>query len=86
MNITKIVKSDEEKICIAIMSIFVMLTIQYFILATFSLFGTVHINLIKNITKMVVSIFILYAFPAVLKRSKIKLIWVYCIAIFIFLF
>lgn len=77
-------KSD-LKISIAIMSSFVILTIQYFILVSFNMLETSYFSKIQLISKLLVGIFFIYALPDVIRRNKIKFILVYFFAITIFL-
>lgn len=78
-------KSDDKKISIALMSSYVVLTIQYFVLISFNLLDTANGSRVQLISKILVGIIFLYALPAVFKGSKIKFIGVYFIAIFVFL-
>lgn len=78
-------KSDDKKISIALMASFVILTIQYLILIYFDLLGTSGATRVQLISKILVGILFLYALPAVLRRSKLKFIGTYFIAIFIFI-
>jgi hypothetical protein len=76
---------DDKKISIALMSSFVVLTIQYFILIYFNLVETNTGSYIRLLSKGLVGLTFIYALPAVLRRSKIKFIGVYFVAMFIFL-
>lgn len=76
---------DDRKISIAIMASFVILTIQYFILIYFNLMSTSIGSSVQLLSKALVGLAYLYALPSVLKRSKIKFIGVYGIAVFVFL-
>lgn len=78
-------KSDDTKISIALMASFVILTIQYLILIYFDLLGTSDAARVQLISKVLVGILFLYALPAVLKRSKLKFIGTYFIAVLIFI-
>lgn len=78
-------KSDDQKISIAIMASFIVLTIQYFLLIYFNLIGTGIGSGIQLFSKIMVGVLFLYALPAVLKRSLGKFIGVYFVAILIFL-
>ena len=78
-------KSDDQKISIAIMASFIVLTIQYFLLIYFNLIGTGIGSGIQLFSKVMVGVLFLYALPAVLKRSLGKFIGVYFVAILIFL-
>lgn len=75
----------DKKISIAIMSSFLVLTLQYLILVVFSLIGTPTGNKVQLISKVIVGLLYLRALPGVLKRSKIKFIVIYFLAILIFL-
>jgi hypothetical protein len=76
----------DKKISIALMASFVILTIQYFILIYFNLIGSSIASSIQLLSKGLVGLAYIYALPEVIKRSKTKLIIVYFIAIFIFVF
>lgn len=76
---------DDKKISMALMSSFVVLTIQYFILIHFNLIETNTGSYIQLLSKGLVGLTFIYALPAVLRRSKIKFIGVYFVALFIFL-
>src|SRR5690554_1590591 len=78
-------EKGDKKISIALMASFVILTIQYFILAYFNLFGTVNASKIQLLSKLIVGVIFLYALPIVWKRSKKKFIIIYFIGIFLFL-
>lgn len=78
-------RSEDKKISIAIMSPFAILVIQYFILIVFNLTGTSLGETVQLISKVLVGVFFLLAFPSVLRRSKLKLTGIYFFAIFIFL-
>jgi len=77
---------DDKKISIALMATFVILTAQYFLLINLNMLGSSDANQIQLISKISVGIAFLVAFPAILRRSKIKLIVTYILAGFIFLF
>jgi hypothetical protein len=76
---------DDKKISIALMSSFVVLTIQYLILIYFNLIETNTGSYIQLLSKGLVGLTFIYALPAVLRRSKIKFIGVYFFALFVFL-
>ncbi len=76
---------DDEKISVALMSVFVVLTIQYFVLVYFDLLDAAAASNIQLASKVIVGTAFLYALPEVLQRSKIKLLVVYYIGIFVFL-
>lgn len=76
---------DDKKISIALMSSFVVLTIQYLILIYFNLIETNTGSYIQLLSKSLVGLTFIYALPAVLRRSKIKFLIVYFVSIFIFL-
>lgn len=61
-------KSDDQKISIAIMASFIVLTIQYFLLIYFNLIGTGIGSGIQLFSKVMVGVLFLYALPAVLKE------------------
>jgi len=76
---------EDKKISIAIMSSFVILTIQYLILITFDLTDTSIGNIIQMTSKALVGIFYFRALSPVWRRNKTKFFGVYYISIFIFL-
>lgn len=76
---------EDKKISIALMSSFVILTIQYFILIYFNLLESGAGSRIQLISKLLVGVAFLFALPPVLKRSKIKAFEVYVLSIFVFL-
>ncbi|MEI4768789.1 O-antigen ligase family protein [Psychrobacillus sp. FJAT-51614] len=78
-------KSDDQKISIAIMASFVVLTIQYFLLINFNLIGTSNGSIVQLLSKILVGVLFLYALPAVLKRSLLKFIGFYFVASLIFI-
>ena len=84
INIT-LEEIEDEKISIALMASFVILTIQYSILIYFNLLETTNALKVQLISKVLVGVIFLYALPAVLKRSKIKFIGTYCIGLIIVL-
>jgi hypothetical protein len=75
---------EDKIISIAIMSSFVVLTLQYLILVYFNLLDTPSGSMVQLTSKVLVGFFYLIALPAVLRRSKIKLLTAYCVSIFIF--
>lgn len=77
-------KSDDKKISMALISSFVILTIQYFILIYFNLLGTSAGARVQLLSKILVGIAFAYALPIVLRRNKIKFMATYFIGIFIF--
>jgi hypothetical protein len=76
---------EDKKISLALMASFVILIIQYFILIYFNLIDSGTGSRIQLISKGLVGVAFLYAFPSVLKRSGIKAIGIYGFSIFIFL-
>lgn len=75
----------DKKISNALMTSFVVLTIQYFVLVYFNLIETSTGSSVQLLSKGLVGLAFLHVLPSVLKRSKIKFIGVYFIAVFIFL-
>lgn len=78
-------ETDDKKISIALMSSFVILTIQYFILISFDLLGTSAAAKVQLLSKILVGIAFAYALPTVLRLNMLKFVATYFIAIFIFL-
>lgn len=76
---------DDKRISIALMSSFVILTIQYLILIYFNLLESSIGSNIQLLSKGLVGIIYIYAFPSTLKRSRIRFIVVNFIALFAFL-
>lgn len=85
INETNKTVSGDKKISVAIMSSFIILTIQYFILTYFNLLGTSNADKIQLLSKIFVGVLYIIAFPVVLKRNKEKFIGVYFVTIFMFL-
>ncbi len=76
---------EDKKISIALMSSFVILTVQYFVLIFFDFIGTSTGAAIQLLSKGLVGLTFVYALIPVLKRNKIRFIAIYFIAIFVFL-
>ncbi|MCP3029528.1 O-antigen ligase family protein [Halobacillus sp. A5] len=76
--------SEDMKISIALMATLVVLTFQYFILVTFNLFETSNASRVQLMSKILVGLLFLYAFPVVLKRNKIKVIIATLLALLLF--
>ncbi|NLY45108.1 MAG: O-antigen ligase family protein [Tissierella sp.] len=76
---------EDKKISMAIMSSFVVLTIQYLILIYFDLIDTSIGEKVQLSSKAIVGLFYLLALPIALKRNKIEFIGIYIFSIFIFL-
>lgn len=74
----------DKRLSLALMTTYVVLTIQYFILLSFDLTDTPIALLIQYISKIIVGAFYLYTFPKAYKRNKLKFLVVYYIATFIF--
>lgn len=74
---------DDAKISTALMSSFVILTIQYCILASFDLLDS-NFLVFQIVSKLLVGLAYLSAFPVVLKRMKVKFVIIYLIAAVIF--
>jgi O-antigen ligase len=76
---------DDKRISISILSPFVVLIIQSFILYYLNLLDTTIGNLVQMASKALVGLFFIYSFPTVMKRSFALLILTYSVSIFIFL-
>lgn len=76
----------DKKISISLMAIFVVLTIQYFILFYFNLMGTPDAERVQLLSKILVGLAYAYALPIIFKRSKLKFVATYFIIFFLFLF
>lgn len=75
----------DKKISIALISTYVILSIQYFILIAFDLLNTSQGDSIQLISKLIVGLAFLYSFPVVFSRKKVKFIVTYVVISFIFL-
>lgn len=75
----------DKKISIALMSPFVILTIQYVLITLLGGIGSKYGVKIQLFSKILVGIIFIYVFPIVIKRNKIRTIVVYLVTIFIFL-
>lgn len=79
----KEVKIDKI-ISIALMSSFVVLTFQFFILISFNLLGTSFASLVQMSSKIIVGLIFAIALPYVLKRKKTLFILIYGCGIVVF--
>ena len=70
----------------ALMIVFVILTLQYFVLAYFNLFGTPYQSTVQAISKLIVGLVYIWALPYVLKRIRMFFLISLWIASIIFLF
>ena len=70
-------KAEDRRISIALMSPYVILTFQYFLIASLNLFGTLWLVRIQFFSKMLVGLIFAYAFPIVWKRQKIRIMGLY---------
>jgi hypothetical protein len=75
----------DMKISIALMSSFVILTIQFLVLILFNLFGNEGALKIQLVSKALVGLVYLFAFPYVMKRSFVNVLIVYSVGIFVFI-
>lgn len=75
----------DKKISVALMSTFVILTIQYLILIYFNLLESNTGSNIQLLSKGLVGLAFIYALPVVFRRSRVKFAIVYFFALFIFL-
>lgn len=75
----------DKKISVALISSFVILTVQYFVLNFFNLLGTTTAPTVQLLSKVLVGLAFLYALPTVLKRRKVEFIGGYFTAVFIFI-
>lgn len=76
---------EDKRISQAIMASFVLLTIQYFLLVYLGLTGTSRGAQLQLVSKAIVGLIYLRAFPIVFKREKFRFVFVYWIAIVTFL-
>lgn len=79
------IEIGDKKISLAIVSSFIVLIIQYFVLITFNILESESASRIQLLSKLLVALIFLYALPTVIKRSQLKLLFVYFIATLIFL-
>lgn len=84
-TVARKLKRDDKRISIAIVSPFVVLTFQYFVLMLFSLSETKIGFILQLASKALVGLAFVYALAPVLKRSKSKLVVIYLLAILIFI-
>lgn len=75
---------DDKRISIAIMSSFIVLILQYFILYYFNIEGTSIGKTIQLLSKIIVGLFFIYSFSIVFKRNRTLFILVYCVSIAVF--
>lgn len=76
---------EDRKISIAVMSSFVVLTAQYFVLVSKNLMGTATGHDIQILSKILVGASFAYALPIVFRRNKKRFIGTYFIWAFVFL-
>lgn len=87
MNIIKRKQlSGDQKISIAVMSSFVVLTFQYLILIYFNLIDTSTGSIIQTFSKLIVGFFYILALPTVLKRNKTFFFCTYLIGVILYIF
>ncbi|NMA61189.1 MAG: hypothetical protein GX956_04815 [Firmicutes bacterium] len=77
---------ETRKVSAAVISPLVVLSFQYFILVSFNLTGTASGARVQFMSKMLVGLIFIYAFPVVWNNNKNKLIGTYFIATLIFVF
>lgn len=82
-NLRKKINND-KRISIAIMSSFIVLIAQYFILYYFNIDDTSMGKIIQLLSKIIVGLFFIYSFPIVFRRNGILFILVYSVSIAIF--
>jgi|LSQX01.2.fsa_nt_gb hypothetical protein len=76
---------NDKRISRALVAPHVVLTMQYLILSSMSLFGTTIGSSIQLSSKVVVGIFFAHALPAVIRRKKTRFIGTYLLWLFVFL-
>lgn len=76
---------EDKKISLSIMSPFVILMMQSFILYYFNMLGTSTGAALQLMSKIIVALLFLYSLSAVLKRSSFLFIFIYSLSIVIFL-
>ncbi len=82
----EITKNGDKRISVALMAPFVILTFQYFILVSLNLIETSSAARVQLVSKLLVAMVFVYAFPVIWKRSKVKLLGTYYLWSFIFFF
>lgn len=85
-NNDEVIKKQDKLICIAIMSVFAVLTIQYFVLYFFSLTESSIGSQMQLLSKAIVGFFFLISLKIVLKRNLFVFVNVYILGIIVFLF
>lgn len=81
-NISKKKFTEDEKISLAILSPFFILSLQYITLVVFNLIGSSYASVFQTITKVSVGLIYLFVLPTVFKRNKLELILTYlCVSI-----
>ncbi len=83
-NIKKQKFTEDEKISLAILSPFFILSLQYLILVLFNLFGSGYASTLQMTAKLLVALVYLFALPAVFKRNKMTLVLTYLFVGFVF--
>ena len=78
--------TSDRIISISLMSPFVILSIQFFILNAFNLTSTIYTDLIMLSSKIVVGLFFLVALPRVFQRSRLKILVIYFIGFCVILY
>ncbi|PSL40698.1 O-antigen ligase-like membrane protein [Planomicrobium soli] len=84
-KLTNIELKEDYILSLSILSSFVVLSLQFFILYYFKIIGTSSGMIIQMVSKLVVGVIFIYSFPIVFKRNKILLISVYFVSLFVFL-
>lgn len=79
-------KKENKKISIALSAIFLVLTIQYFVLITFNLLETSLGHNIQLLSKGFVALSFLYALPIIIKKHNVKILIVYLTFLIVYLF
>ncbi len=77
--------TEDEKISLAILSPFFILSLQYITLVFFNLIGSSYASVFQMIMKALVGLIYVFVLPTVFKRNKLILIFTYLCVSFVFL-
>lgn len=78
-------KTEHQRVCTAVMAPLAILTSQYFVLLFFDILGGPMEQRVQLVSKIVVALVFLYAFPVVWRKNKVRVINIYLIFSTIFL-
>ncbi len=78
-------KTEHQRVCTAVMAPLAILTSQYFVLLFFDILGGPMEQRVQLVSKIVVALVFLYAYPVVWRKNKVRVINIYLIFSTIFL-